>query len=174
VSGAYCPAGITGGAWSGYVTLVACVNTGEISYSGSQTGQLNIYAAGIASSLGGNGWMYGCFSDCDIVLDGYNHSGLCSDLGYTGENFHYSYSANTNLPLLTFGWGGSPENKTVGYSSYNDAVDNLNKGIDMYNWTATIPCTYKFVKGEKPTLVYAEPSTNPGSGNNDFGNGGKF
>lgn len=174
VSGAYCPAGITGGAWGGYVTLVACVNTGEISYSGTQTGQLNIYAAGIASSLGGNAWMYGCFSDCDIVPDGYNHSGLVSDLGYTGENFHYSYSANTNLPPLTFGWGGSPVNKTVGHSTYGNAVDNLNKGIQLYNWTATVPCTYKFVKGDKPTLVYAEPSTSPGSGNNNFGNGGKF
>jgi len=174
VSGAYCPAGITGGAWGGYVTLVACVNTGKISYSGTRTGQLNIYASGIASSLGGNGWMYGCFSDCDIVQEGYNHSGLCSDLGYTGENFHYSYSANTNLPLLTFGWGGSPENKFVGHSSYNDAVDNLNTGIELYNWGATLPCTYKFVKGDKPTLIYAEPSKIPGSGSNNFGNGGKF
>ena len=174
VSGAYCPAGITGGAWGGYVTLVACVNTGKISYSGTRTGQLNIYASGIASSLGGNGWMYGCFSDCDIVQEGYNHSGLCSDLGYTGENFHYSYSANTNLPLLTFGWGGSPENKFVGHSSYNDAVDKLNKGIDLYNWEAALPCNYKFVKGEKPTLIYAEPSKVPGSGSNNFGNGGKF
>jgi hypothetical protein len=118
--------------------------------------------------------MYGCFSDCEIVTNGYNHSGLVSDLGYTGENLHYSYSANTALPPLTFGWGGSPENKTVGHSSYNDAVENLNKGIEMYNWTATVPCTYKFVKGDKPTMVYAEPSTNPGAGNNDFGHGGKF
>ena len=174
VNGNYCTAGITGGSWGGYVTLVACVNTGKISYSGTKTGQLNMYASGIASSLGGNGWMYGCFSDCDIVLDGYNHSGLCSDLGYTGENFHYSYSANTNLPLLTFGWGGSPENKFVGHSSYNDAVDKLNKGIDLYNWEAALPCNYKFVKGEKPTLIYAEPSKVPGSGSNNFGNGGKF
>ena len=174
ISGANCPAGITGGAWSGFVTLVACVNTGEISYMGTRTGQINICAAGIASSLGGDGWMYGCFSDCEIVTNGYNHSGLVSDLGYTGENLHYSYSANTALPPLTFGWGGSPENKTVGHSSYNDAVENLNKGIEMYNWTATVPCTYKFVKGDKPTMVYAEPSTNPGAGNNDFGHGGKF
>ena len=174
VSGVYCPAGITGGAWGGYVNIVACVNTGKISYSGSQTGQLNIYAAGIASSIGGNGWLYGCFTDCEIVPDGYNHSGLVSDLGYTGENINYSYSTNTELPLLTFGWGGSPENKTVGYSSYNDAVDNLNKGIQLYNWNATVPCTYQFVKGDKPTLVYTEPSTNPGGGSNNFGNGGKF
>lgn len=174
VSGVYCPAGITGGAWGGYMTLVACVNTGEISYAGSKTGQLNICAAGIASSIGGTSWMYGCFSDCEIVPDGYNHSGLVSDLGYTGENLHYSYSANTTLPPLTFGWGGSPVNKTVGHSSYNDAVDNLNKGIQMYNWTASIPCAYKFVKGDKPTLVEAEPSTNPGAGNNNFGSGGKF
>lgn len=174
VSGNYCPAGITGGAWGGYVNIVACVNTGKISYSGSKTGELNIYAAGIASSIGGNGWLYGCFSDCEIVPDGYNHSGLVSDLGYTGSNIQYSYSTNTDLPLLTFGWGGSPENKTVGYSSYNNAVENLNKGIDMYNWTATIPCEYKFVSGNKPTLVYTTPSTKPGAGNNDFGNGGKF
>ena len=174
VSGNYCPAGITGGAWGGYVNIVACVNTGKISYSGSKTGELNIYAAGIASSIGGNGWLYGCFSDCEIVPDGYNHSGLVSDLGYTGSNIQYSYSTNTDLPLLTFGWGGSPENKTVGYSSYNNAVENLNKGIDMYNWTATVPCEYKFVSGNKPTLVYTTPSTKPGAGNNDFGNGGKF
>lgn len=174
VSGFSCPAGITGGAWSGYQTLVACVNTGKISYAGTKTGQLNIYAAGIASTIGGNAWMYGCFSDCEIVPDGFNHSGLVSDLGYTGENLHYSYSANTTLPPLTFGWGGSPENKTIGHSSYNDAVDKLNLGIDIYNWTATKLCTYKFVKGDKPTLVYAEPSTNPGAGNNNFGNGGKF
>ena len=174
VSGTYCPAGITGGAWNGYVTLVACVNTGKISYSGTQTGQLNINASGIASSLGNNTWMYGCFSDCEIVEGGYNHSGLCSDVGYGDGEFCHSYSANTNFPPLTYSWGGSPEGKLVGHSSYNDAVDKLNIGIDMYNWGAALPCNYKFVKGEKPTLIYAEPSKVPGGGSNNFGNGGKF
>ena len=175
VSGAYCPSGITGGAWNGYVHVVACANTGKISYSGTQLGQANIYAAGISGALGGaNNWMYGCFTDCEVVA-GQGHSALVSDAGSSFSNFHYSYSANTDMSLLA-AWGApfSSGNKTLGYSSYDDAVDNLNKGIQMYNWTGDVPCTYKFVKGEKPRLVYAEPTTNPGGGSNNFGNGGKF
>ena len=174
VSGAYCPSGITGGAWSGYINVVACVNTGKISYSGaSDLNSWGAFAAGISGAMGGydSNWMYGCFTDCEIVA-GNNHAGLIGDAGSSHPNLHYSYSANTSLPLLGQIWGTA--NRTIGYSSYNDAVDNLNKGIQMYNWKAAVPCTYKFVKGDKPTLVYAEPSTNPGGGNNNFGGGGKF
>ena len=53
-------------------------------------------------------------------------------------------------------------------------IENLNKGIQQYNWKAIVPCAYQFVKGDKPTLVAAEVSTNPGSGTNNFGNGGNF
>ena len=175
VSGAYCPSGITSGTYGGYVHLVACANTGKISYIGTELGQSNIWAAGISGTLGGsNHWMYGCFSDCEVV-EGQGHSALANDAGSSSSNFHYSYSANTSLSLLTSGgYPYSAGNNTIGYSSYNDAVDNLNKGIQMYNWTATVPCPYKFVKGDKPTLVDAELSTNPGVGNNNFGNGGKF
>lgn len=179
VSSVYCPAGITAGAWGGYVSIVGCINTGKISYSGTKTGELNILAAGIATAIGGNAWMYGCFSDCDIVKDGYNHSAVATDIGYTGENLHYSYSANTELPLLCFGWGGSPERETIGYSTYKDAVDKLNKGIDLYNYNMNgqsnfVPCTYKFVAGDEPKMIYAEPSSQPVGGGNNFWNGGKF
>lgn len=174
VSGAYCPSGITGGAWSGYINVVACVNTGKISYSGTlDLSSWGVFAAGISGAMGGSNanWMYGCFTDCEIA-EGYNHAALIGDAGTSHPNLHYSYSTNTSVPLLGQIWGTA--NKTIGYSSYNDAVDNLNKGIEMYNWKAPIPCTYKFVKGDKPTFVYAEPSTSPGAGNNNFGGGGKF
>lgn len=174
VCAAYCPSGITGGGWSGYVHVVACVNTGKISYPGTEL-QGGIWAAGISGALGGSdsNWMYGCFVDCEIV-PGSGHAALVADGGSSYVNIHYSYSANTSIQLIG-AWGGNGmHNETVGYSSYNDAVDNLNKGIQMYNWKGTVPCTYKFVRGDKPTLVYAEPNTNPGAGNNNFGNGGKF
>ena len=169
VSGAYCPSGITGGSWGGYINVVACVNTGNISYTGSDMGY-SIFAAGISGALGGSdsNWMYGCFTDCEIV-EGDLNAGLVADAGTSFPNLHYSYSANTSMPLLGQTWGTA--NKTIGYSSYNDAVDNLNKGIQQYNWKATVPCTYQFVKGDKPTLIYAEPSNNPGSGNLNFGGG---
>lgn len=173
VSGTYCPSGITGGSWSGYVNVVACVNTGNISYSGSNMGT-GILAAGISAALGGTNanWMYGCFVNCDIVA-GSGHAALVADGGSSYQNIHYSYSANTSIQLIG-AWGGNgTHNKTVGYSTYNDAVDNLNKGIQQYNWKATVPCTYQFVKGDKPTLIYAEPSKNPGSGNLNF-DGGKL
>lgn len=178
VSGAYCPSGITGGDWNGYVSIVACANTGKISYSGTQLDNSNIYASGISGALGGsNNWMYGCFTDCEVE-PGQGHSALVSDAGSSHVNFHHSYSANTSMSLLA-AWGGpyTSDNETLGYSSYNDAVDNLNEGILMYNESATVPCTYHFVKGDKPTLEYGEPSPaavgNNASGNN-FGDGGVF
>ena len=173
VSGAYCPSGITGGAWNGNLNVVACVNTGKISYSGtSDLSSWGVFAAGISGAMGAStNYMYGCFTDFEIV-QGNNHGGLIGDAGSDSQNLHYSYSANTSVKLLGQTWGTA--NKTIAYSSYNDAVEGLNKGIEMYNWKAKIPCTYKFVKGDKPTLVYAEPSTSPGAGNNNFGSGGKF
>lgn len=160
VSGAYCPSGIIGGDWDGYVSIVACANTGKISYSGTQLDDSGIYAAGISGALGGsNNWMYGCFTDCEVV-PGQNHSALVSDAGSSYVNFHYSYSANTSMSLLA-AWGNpfTSDNNTIDYSSYNDAVDNLNKGIEMYNQTATVLCTYQFVKGDKPALINCEPNS---------------
>ena len=172
VSSASSPSGIVYGGFMKMTNIVACVNTGKISYSGSNM-NTGMWAAGISINFGGmdSNFMYGCFTDCEMLQSAAS-AALIGDAGSSYPNLHYSYSANTSMQLLAQIWG--TPNRTLGYASYNDAVDNLNKGIDMYNWTATVPCTYKFVKGDKPTLVYAEPSTNPGAGNNNFGNGGKF
>lgn len=170
VSGTYCPSGITGGGFSANSSIVACVNTGKISYSGTNMGE-TVYAAGISGNYGSVNFMYGCFTDCEVV-PGSTHGSLVADAGTSHPNLHYSYSANTSIPLLGQVWGIA--NKTIAHSSYNDAVENLNKGIQQYNWKAIVPCAYQFVKGDKPTLVAAEVSTNPGSGTNNFGNGGNF
>ena len=142
------------------------VLTGTCNYS-------TLFAAGVVGEMAGENYMYGCFSDCTIPNHDYSCGALTGDAMTNAANIHYSYSTVTNVSLL--GQCFTQMNGTVGVvSSYNEAVDKLNKGIELYNWSAEIPCEYIFEKGDTPSLVFKEASTNSGIGADNWGNGGKF
>ncbi len=147
----YLPSGIAGGSYGGCTSYVACVNTGDIVVTGTHQEGKNVFASGVVGEMGGENYMYSCFSDCSIPDSDYNHGALTGDAGGSAANIHYSYSTVTNVSLLGQCWGTINETVSV-VSSYSEAVDDLNAGIELYNQTATVPCNYRFVAGDKPTL----------------------
>lgn len=151
ITSPYIPSGVAGGSFGGRASYVACVNTGDIVVTGTYQEGVNVFASGMVGEMAGENYMYSCFSDCSIPDSSYNHGALSGDAGTNYANIHYSYSTVTNVSLLGQCWG--TPNETIGVvSSYNEAVDNLNAGIELYNQTATVPCNYRFVAGDKPTL----------------------
>lgn len=153
ITSPYIPSGIAGGAFGGKVSYVACANTGDIVVTDTYQ-PTNAFASGMVGEMGGTNYMYSCFSDCSIPA-GTTHGALAGDGAGCGPNVHYSYTTNGSVNILGQLW--STINETVSVvSSYNEAVENLNKGIELYNETATVPCNYRFVSATVPTLEVAE------------------
>lgn len=143
------PSGIVYGGFGVGANIVACVNTGDVVMTNVTGGG---YPAGIVCNFGGSPaqYMYGCFSDC-YVTEVATSGSLVADAGFNGSNIHYSYSTNATVRLLGQSW--TAMNTTVSVvSSYSECVDNLNAGIEMYNASAVVPCEYRFVAGDVPTL----------------------
>lgn len=167
VQSKYCPAGIMGGGYGAETTIVACYNTGTIVCEVKD----RMFASGIVSDFGGGNKMTACFTDC-IIPKGETNGAIIGDLMTNTSDIHYSYSANSSMKLI--GQVYAPLNSTVGYASYQEAVPYLNKGIEEYNWTASIPCDFTFSKGKTPSLVYKKSSSDSGMGADDWDNGGIF
>lgn len=168
VHSSYCPAGIMGGGSGAGTTIVACYNLGNIVCEVKS----RMFAGGIVADFGGgNNNMTACFSDCTIPK-GDTNGAIIGEAASSAPNIHYAYSSNSSMKLIGQVW--SQLNSTVGYASYQEAVPYLNKGIEVYNWTALIPCEYTFAEGKTPSLVYTKPSSNSGMGADDWDNGGIF
>ena len=143
------PSGIVYGGFGVGANIVACINTGDVVMTNVTGGG---YPAGIVCNFGGSPaqYMYGCFTDC-YVTEVACSGALVADAGFNGSNIHYSYSTNATVRLLGQSW--TSMNSTVSVvSSYSECVDNLNAGIEMYNASAVVPCEYRFVAGDVPTL----------------------
>ena len=155
ITSPFCPGGITGGGYAVGSTLVACYNMGDVITTKEKEqpacggGIVASFASRSDADRNSSNFMYACYSR-GKVSEGITNGGLIGAIEYGTQNIHYSYSTSY-LPLCGKTWGEL--NRTVGKLSYSDAVDKLNKGIELYNQTATIPCNYRFVDGATPQLV---------------------
>ena len=143
-----CIGGVVGAGWGSSAYVVACYNTGVITGPSIEGYGFNI--GGVAGDLGGYNYCYSCFNDA--VVAGTNSGDLFGGASYSG---FYNYSCYTGD--LFAGMDLTSEANRVGskkVSSYAEAVETLNEGIAVYNAleTTTVPCNYRFVAGDKPTL----------------------
>ena len=139
--------GIAGYGWGSSAYVVACYNTGVI--TGPSLEGYGFSIGGVAGDFGGYNYCYGCFNDAKVT--GTTSGDLFGSASYSG---YYNYSCYTGELFVGSDLASNKiEIKQV--SSYAEAVETLNKGIDEYNKleTATVVrCEYRFVAGDKPIL----------------------
>lgn len=163
-----CLGGIAGGAWGAGTSYVACYNEGDILAHNGAEGTSS-YIGGIVGVCSGTNYMYGCYAEATVEGAAYtgtlmgegSYSAYVYSSGYAGTAPFIGNDIATNVTDVVNG-------------SYNECVKTLNEGIQRYNWTATVPCEYTFVEGTLPEWKATNPNTQPGTGGNGFGHGGKF
>ena len=77
-------------------------------------------------------------------------------LGGASYSGYYYYSCYTGEKFAGYDWSGESNRTEIHQvSSYAQAVDILNAGIDYYNnlETTTVRCEYRFVAGSEPQLA---------------------
>lgn len=143
-----CIAGIAGAGWGGKSNIVACYNTGTMIGATSDIGQ----AGGISGDHGGYNYLYGSFNNGQVI----GMRDIGSLLGGASYSGYYYYSCYTGEKFAGYDWSGESNRTEIHQvSSYAQAVDILNAGIDYYNnlETTTVRCEYRFVAGSEPQLA---------------------